>query len=181
MTRCSAPLTSWAALPGRQVPLVPGEPGAFTTVVPDSDASATTGDLGVLAGATHDRPAPVRDVGVSCVDPLVALADRQHSSLAETAAAIASARRSRRLSRITADAAARQLDEEWSAVTSLVVDGPVTRLAATLARRHRLRGIDAIHLASALPLRPARVVVVTFDRMLGRAARAEGLAVTIGG
>jgi hypothetical protein len=41
--------------------------------------------------------------------------------------------------------------------------------------------MDAIHLASALPLRPARVVVVTFDRMLGRAARAEGLAVTIGG
>jgi len=101
-------------------------------------------------------------------------------TLAETAAAIASARRSRRLSRITADAAARQLDEEWSAVTSLVVDGPVTRLAATLARRHRLRGMDAIHLASALPLRPARVIVVTFDRMLGRAARAEGLAVTIG-
>ena len=101
-------------------------------------------------------------------------------TLAETAAAIASARRSRRLSRITADAAARQLDEEWSAVTSLVVDGPVTRVAATLARRHRLHGMDAIHLASALPLQPARVVVVTFDRMLGRAARAEGLAVTVG-
>jgi predicted nucleic acid-binding protein len=98
-------------------------------------------------------------------------------TLAETSAAIAAAECSRRLSRVATRAAVRTLEREWPAVTALTADGDVARRAAVLAIRHRLRGMDAIHLASAIPLLPARPVVVTFDRELARAARAEGLPV----
>jgi hypothetical protein len=48
--------------------------------------------------------------------------------------------------------------------------------AADLAERHRLRSLDAVHLASALALGDPEVVVATWDADLGSAARAEGLA-----
>jgi predicted nucleic acid-binding protein len=98
-------------------------------------------------------------------------------SFAETRAAIAAARRSRRLSRALAARALRRFDEEWDHVTALIADELVARVAGTLVVRHRLRGVDGFHLASALPLRPARAVFVTFDLRLARAARTEGFAV----
>jgi hypothetical protein len=48
--------------------------------------------------------------------------------------------------------------------------------AADLAERHRLRSLDAVHLASALALGDPEVVLATWDADLGSAARAEGLA-----
>jgi hypothetical protein len=49
--------------------------------------------------------------------------------------------------------------------------------AVELAVVHSLRGMDAVHLATALLVRHAEPVVVTWDDDLARAARAEGLAV----
>lgn len=98
-------------------------------------------------------------------------------SFAETSAAIAAARRSRRLSRTAATGAARRLESDWESVTPLRVDRPVSMMAGALAVRHRLRGLDAIHLASALTVRSAEPVVLTFDLRLAQAARKEGLAV----
>lgn len=56
------------------------------------------------------------------------------------------------------------------------------QLAVELTKRHPLRGYDAVHLATALSLNTALVdsgtptiVVVTADRILREAARAEGL------
>ena len=100
-------------------------------------------------------------------------------SFAETAAAIAAARRSRRLSRTTAKSALRRLEGEWESVAALNADVHVCRSAGALAERHALRGMDAIHLASALLLATARPIFVTWDAELRRAARAEGLAVAI--
>ena len=89
----------------------------------------------------------------------------------ETSAAIAAARRARRLSRTKMNAALRTLNAKWDLVASLDADARVARSAGALAVRHVLRGMDAIHLASAM--------LVTWDAELRRAARAEGLATSI--
>ena len=75
--------------------------------------------------------------------------------------------------------ALRRLDTEWQAVTLVDVNGQVAHAAGSVAIRHGLRGMDAIHLASALIFAAARPVVVTWDVDLRRAARAEGLAVSV--
>jgi predicted nucleic acid-binding protein len=98
---------------------------------------------------------------------------------AETSAAIAAARRERRLSRAGMTTALRALDGRWPVVVALDVDERTTRAAGGLAIRHRLRGMDSIHLASALTVAAARPLVVTWDGELRRAARAEGLAVSL--
>lgn len=96
---------------------------------------------------------------------------------AETGAALASARRSRRLSRRAASIAARRLQGDWEAVEAIVVDELTAEAAGTLADRHELHGMDAIHLASAIVVAEARPVMVTWDAELRRAASAEGLDV----
>ena len=98
---------------------------------------------------------------------------------AETPAAIAAARRGRRLSRIAANEALRRLDAEWEAVTPVDVDDRLTHAAGSIAVRHGLGGTDAIHLASALSFVKAHPLVVTWDHALRRAAQAEGLAISV--
>ena len=75
--------------------------------------------------------------------------------------------------------ALRRLDAEWEAVTPVDVDDHLAQAAGTVAVRHGLRGMDAIHLASALVFAAARPVVVTWDTELRRAAQAAGLAVSV--
>lgn len=96
---------------------------------------------------------------------------------AETSAAIARARRARRISEARSSAARRSLDRLWRAVHALDADSATATFAGRLATRHGLRGMAAIHLASALLVATARPLVVTWDAELRRAARAEGLAV----
>jgi hypothetical protein len=50
--------------------------------------------------------------------------------------------------------------------------------AAELARRHRLRALDAVHLAAALSTKLENLSLVSWDRELRRAAQAEGLAIS---
>ena len=100
-------------------------------------------------------------------------------TFAEVSAAIAAARRSRRLTRPTTVRLLEQLELEWSAVDALDVDERATRAAGSLAVKHGLRGMDAIHLASALTLAAVRPIVVTWDAELRRASLAEGLAVSV--
>lgn len=69
-----------------------------------------------------------------------------------------------------------ELDAFWADVHLVEVNDPLARRAADLAVRHRLRGMDAVHLASALQVRPAgEVSIVTWDRELREAARREGI------
>lgn len=100
-------------------------------------------------------------------------------TFAEACAAVGRARRERRLSAGRASSALRSLEIEWAAVFALDTDAVTARLAGSLAGRHGLRGMDAIHLASALRVATGGPVVVSWDADLRRAAGAEGLAVAI--
>lgn len=77
------------------------------------------------------------------------------------------------------NAALRTLDAKWGVVTALDVDDRLTRAAGVVAVRHGLRGMDSIHLASAMAVADAHPVVVSWDAELRRAAWAEGLAVSL--
>lgn len=70
-----------------------------------------------------------------------------------------------------------ELDEAWADVVALLVDATVAASAAALTGAHRLRGQEAIHLASALRLADAELVLATWDRRLRQAALDEGIAV----
>ncbi|MGI8578187.1 MAG: type II toxin-antitoxin system VapC family toxin [Nocardioidaceae bacterium] len=56
------------------------------------------------------------------------------------------------------------------------IDSALAQDAAELAESERLRGYDAVHLASALALR-GNTTLITWDRDLGRAAIGRGCAV----
>jgi uncharacterized protein len=75
-------------------------------------------------------------------------------------------------------AAIDQWSEAWPALAHLPVD---TQLAGSLATRHPLRALDAIHVAAALALRQAMpeaaLAFASFDARQVAAARAEGLTV----
>jgi predicted nucleic acid-binding protein len=102
-------------------------------------------------------------------------------SFAETSAAIGRAQRSRRLSQNAAIRARRRFETEWGAVAALLVGEDIARLAGRLAVAHALRGMDSIHLASALSIPRLTPVVVTADVDLARAASSEGLTVAFVG
>ena len=101
------------------------------------------------------------------------------TTYAETCAALAAARRGRRLTRRGMNDALQTLHAEWDAVEALDLDDVTAETAGALAVRHGLHGMDSIHLASALTFAEARPVVVTWDSELRRAASAEGLAVSV--
>jgi predicted nucleic acid-binding protein len=65
--------------------------------------------------------------------------------------------------------------EEWQAFGVVEVDQDLVEHASTLAVNRELRSLDALHLAAALVLPPNDLVMVTWDRRLHAAARAEGL------
>ena len=73
---------------------------------------------------------------------------------------------------------ARQFESDWQAYIRVELHDEVLQLARTLCERHPLRGLDAIHLASALSLKTALGEAMTFaaaDARLLRAAEAEDL------
>lgn len=68
-------------------------------------------------------------------------------------------------------------DELWSAMRLVDLTPTVERAAGQLAAGRSLSGADAVHLASALAVHPADLVVAVWDRRLHAGAVAEGLAV----
>jgi len=66
---------------------------------------------------------------------------------------------------------------EWSLVNVLEVREELAELAGRLAVEERLSALDAIHLASVLPLVDEELRFATWDRRLHAAARKRGLAV----
>ncbi|MHB0876170.1 MAG: type II toxin-antitoxin system VapC family toxin [Anaerolineae bacterium] len=97
----------------------------------------------------------------------------------EVPAAIARARRMGRITLPGAEAAMAMFRQEWLAkYMTLPLDDELALEAGELAWRHGLRGFDAAHLASAIALGRLygeRITVVTYDRHLWRAAKAEGM------
>lgn len=71
-----------------------------------------------------------------------------------------------------------QLEANWASYWTVELTRSVARRAAMLARRHGLRGYDAVQLASALELRgsDAKVEFLSFDARLNAGARREKLS-----
>ena len=115
------------------------------------------------------------------IDVLVARTEYAVTSViayAECRSAIARGARSRR---VDVAAATRSLDHVWASVHTLDVDLRLSSRAGDLAGHHLLRGMDALHLASALELADEDfpVAFATFDRDLAAAARKEGLDIPL--
>jgi predicted nucleic acid-binding protein len=93
---------------------------------------------------------------------------------AETRAALARRRRERALTLADYSTAKRDFDAWWSATLSIGVSIELARAAGDLAERFRLRGFDAIHLATFASVAVDRgleaVSFSSFDRALNRAA-----------
>lgn len=99
-------------------------------------------------------------------------------SRAEVAAAFAKAVRSSILSDAEARKAQRRFAADWPDLARVSVTEGLVARAETLAWDHALRGYDAVQLASALMWQESvgtEVVVATFDTLLWKAARQEGL------
>ena len=99
----------------------------------------------------------------------------------EAHAALAQAMRQGRLTsrqlRGTVDA----LHELVSGLDLVEIDGELVRRAAELSETHALRAYDAIHLAAAVTVADADLVLVAGDRALLVAGTAAGLAVAATG
>jgi predicted nucleic acid-binding protein len=94
----------------------------------------------------------------------------------EARAALAAARRARRLTAIGYRTAVEDLEMLHAGALIVEIDDSLARRAGDLAAEHQLRGYDAVHLASALRLGD-QTMLVTWDVRLHAAAVASGLAV----
>lgn len=92
----------------------------------------------------------------------------------EARAALAAAIRAGRVRGRGRARARSSLELAWESLGVIDLDGPIGIRAGALAETHRLRGSDAVQLASAMALGG---VLATWDRDLSRAAREAGLAV----
>jgi predicted nucleic acid-binding protein len=70
--------------------------------------------------------------------------------------------------------ARRAIDNLYAELRVIGIDDALARLAGELAELHGLRGYDAVHLASAISVDDAALVVVTWDGDLAAAAVACG-------
>jgi len=95
----------------------------------------------------------------------------------EVCAALAAAGRNHDLTKSGASAAAVEWETFWASMRPIELSADVERVAGELAVLHRLRGADAVHLASALALGFPDVTVVAWDKRLHAGAEAVGLAV----
>ena len=74
----------------------------------------------------------------------------------------------------------RNLDNDWPRYLTIEVVESLIREAARLAKGHRLRAYDAIHLASGVAARRGigrPIVFASWDGALERAAKREGLEI----
>jgi predicted nucleic acid-binding protein len=95
----------------------------------------------------------------------------------EGRAALASARRSDRLTQRIYVEAVENFDRAYEELVTIGVDEQLTRAAGALTSEFALRGYDSVHLATALSLAEHEVALVSWDRDLCDAAVQAGLAV----
>jgi len=98
-------------------------------------------------------------------------------SQAELSCALAAAVRDRRYARERVDD--HVVDGTFLHDRAVIVEASpdVVGVASTIGVRHRLRGVDAVHVASALELTDLGPTLVSWDERQRQAARAEGLRV----
>jgi predicted nucleic acid-binding protein len=95
----------------------------------------------------------------------------------EARAALASAGQGGRLDPAGYTTAVAGLETSYAAMRIVGVDEALARVAGDLAASHGLRGYDAVHLASALAVDAADVLLATWDMTLANAALATGMLV----
>ena len=123
--------------------------------------------------------------GTAAVKGLVGQATSVASSIigyVEARSGLVRGRRGGRLTDGEYAAALKGFEQDWTSYVVYEVTDGLVHEAAALAERHFLRGLDAIHLASALGLQGRLGETVTFSSADGRliaAALAEGLALGI--
>lgn len=98
----------------------------------------------------------------------------------EARAAVAAARRVGRVSAAGYGRAREELESLQSELLLVGIDGPLARQAGELAEQLRLRGSDAVHLASALAL-GTDTTFVSWDEDLRRATARSGCGVAPAG
>ena len=96
----------------------------------------------------------------------------------EVRAALAAAGRNHDLDEASLERCEQDWEEFWAAMRPVEFTESVQMAAGRLAKAHRLRGADAVHLASALALGVPDLVVAVWDRRLHTGAAAEHLAVS---
>jgi len=95
----------------------------------------------------------------------------------EVRATLAAAGRNHGLDASQLADAERAWEGYWAATRPVELTAAVGQHAGDLARTHTLRGADAVHLASALVVGDADLIVAVWDRRLYAAALAVGLRV----
>jgi len=95
----------------------------------------------------------------------------------EGRAALAAARRAKRLTLRLYRDSLQSFDQVYAELVTVGVDEQLTRAAGMCASEFNLRGYDAVHLATAMDLAEDDVALVTWDRDLSRAALEVGLTV----
>ena len=95
----------------------------------------------------------------------------------EGRAALAAARRLDRLGEKEHREALGAFEELYAELVTVGVDQELATRAGGYAEDLRLRGYDAVHLATALELGDEEIVLVTWDKDLARAAERVGLGV----
>lgn len=95
----------------------------------------------------------------------------------EVCAALAAAERNHNLDTRGLNIALGTWEDVWAATRPVELTMDVERRAGELASRHALRGADAVHLASALAIGTADLIVAVWDRRLHAGVTAEQLAV----
>jgi uncharacterized protein len=95
----------------------------------------------------------------------------------EVRAALAAAARNRDLAQEDLEEAEGAWEDYWAASRPVELTESVMRQAGMLARLHALRGADGVHLASALAIGDAGVVMAVWDRRLHAGAAEAGLRV----
>jgi uncharacterized protein len=95
----------------------------------------------------------------------------------EVCAALAAAGRNHLLTDADVAEALADWKHFWASVRPVELSQAVATAAGELASTHRLRGADAIHLASAVALASAEMVVAVWDKRLHAGAVAAGMSV----
>lgn len=88
----------------------------------------------------------------------------------EVCAALASAGRNRDLTASEVAAALTDWERFWTSIRPVELTDEVQQVAGALTASHRLRGADAVHLASALALGSPDLTVAVWDKHLHTAA-----------
>jgi predicted nucleic acid-binding protein len=95
----------------------------------------------------------------------------------EVRAALAAAARNHDLDEKDVATAERAWEDYWAATRPVELTAAVERHAGQLAQLHALRGADAVHLASALAVSEAELIIAVWDQRLHAGARASRLRV----